>query len=94
MSKKERRSISSFGQVASNIDINNKSNIENNNNDIIKSLVKENIPKDKTHTFKGYYLENEVANTIDRLSEGKHKGFKSDLVNEIIKKFFQKEGLL
>lgn len=83
-----KRKISSFNEVASNSDI------KNNNNDILDNIINKRKPKEKTHVFKGYYLERDVANTIDRITEGKPKGAKSDFVNEVIKKYLTSEGYM
>ena len=83
-----KRKISSFNEVASNSDI------KNNNNDILDNIINNRKPKEKTHVFKGYYLERDVANTIDRITEGKPKGAKSDFVNEVIKKYLTSEGYM
>lgn len=91
MSKK--RTISSFDEVASNSNIKNESNT-NDNNDVLDSIINERKPKEKTHVFKGYYLEREVANTIDRITDGKPKGTKSDFINEVIKKYLISEGFM
>lgn len=86
-----KRKISSFDDVASNNDINSN---DNNKNDVINDILEGKKTKDQTHIFKGYYLEREVANAIDRITEGRPKGTKSDLVNHIIKNYLTDEGIL
>ncbi|WP_373896410.1 hypothetical protein [Virgibacillus sp. CBA3643] len=97
MSKKQRRSISSFDDVAVDSNINsdkdNDTNKETNTDDKIDNILGKKT-KDQTHSFRGYYLENQVADTIDKVTDRKTKGVKSELVNEILKKYFQEEGLL
>lgn len=88
-----KRKLSSFDKVASNIDINNKDNDTNKSNNDLVDRVRSKTKKE-THTFKGYYLENEVANQIDVLTDGQPRGTKSEFVNEIIKKYLQGEGRL
>lgn len=89
----KRRKISSFNEVASNSDIN--SNDKNNDdNNVLDNILKEKKSKEQTHIFKGYYLEREVANAIDRITEGKPKGTKSDFVNAVIKNYLISEGYL
>lgn len=90
MSKK--RKISSFDEVANNSNIKNEN--ENNENNILKNVLEHRRPKGKTHVFKGFYLEREVAALIDRLTDDKPKGTKSDLVNEILKEYFKREGIM
>ena len=90
MSRK-KRSISGFDKVASenDIDINNK-----DKNDLLHDIIEKKKTKDQTHIFKGFYLEKAIADVIDRLSAGKTKGIKSEIVNEILKKYFRENGLL
>lgn len=86
----KKRTLSGFGNVAKdNIDIDS-----DKDNDVLDDIIQERKPKEKTHIFKGYYLEREVANTIDRITEGKPKGTKSDFVNEVIKKYLTSEGYM
>lgn len=96
MSKKNKgRTIAGFDSVAgdddNNIKINRDSDIDN---DLISNVMKSNKPKTKTHEFKGYYFEKEIVNVINKLTEGKPKGTKSDLVNDIVKKYFKDHDLL
>jgi 16S rRNA U516 pseudouridylate synthase RsuA-like enzyme len=93
MSKK--RTISSFNEVANDSDINKNINSNSDNkDDILKSVTKDKKPKDQTHTFKGYWLENKVANEIDRMTDGHPKGTKSEFINQIIKNYLISEGRL
>ena len=94
MSRK-KRSISSFNEVASNnnIESDNKNDVNTNDN-VIDDIIQGRKSKEQTHIFKGYYLERDVANTIDRITEGKPKGTKSDFVNEVIKRYLKSEGYM
>lgn len=92
MSRK-KRTISGFNEVANNSNIKNDSD-DNTNNTVLDNIINDRKPKEKTHIFKGYYLEREVANAIDRITEGKPKGTKSDFVNEVIKNYLISEGLM
>lgn len=91
MTKEGKRTLSSFGEVANDINIDNKN--DNNKNDLVDRIIRGNKNKKETHTFKGYYLENRVADKIDELTDGEPRGTKSEFVNEIIKKYFQSEGI-
>lgn len=94
--KKKERTIAGFGSVADS-NLKGNSNIDSDkdtNNDFLKEIVESNKPKEKTHIFKGYYLEIEIANKIDEMAEGKPKGTKSDIVNESLKKVFKDMGWL
>lgn len=95
---KEKRKVAGFGKVAGGNDSNINSDTEENitidvesrrNDDILGNILEANKSKDETHTFKGFYLENDVARTIDRVTQNKAKGAKSDLVNEILKRYFK-----
>lgn len=98
MSKKRKRTLAGFESVASNnININNnkENNIDDENKDgvydeLYEKIELKNQPKDKTHKFRGYYLENEVVKVIDEITKGMPKGYKSDLVNDILKGYFIK----
>lgn len=72
---------------------------DNNSNEVKETLTLDELfegskSKVQTHTLKGFYLEMEVAAAIDRISKGKSRGFKSQLVNEILKKELKMRGLL
>lgn len=88
---KKKRTISSFIDVASNSNIENDSNIKD---DSISDILEGKKTKEQTHIFKGYYLEREVANTIDRITEGKPKGVKSEFVNQVLKNYLISEGYM
>lgn len=95
MSRRRKIADISFDGVASNTDINNNNNNDNDNTketSILDDLGRE--PKDKTHVFKGFYIENELAVLIDRITANKGKGAKSDLINRILRNAFKQEGLL
>lgn len=90
-----KRTLSGFDEVANDIDIDSTSKNDNKDNiDLVSDIIKGHKTKDETHIFKGYYLENDIANVIDRISEGKPRGFKSELVNQILKNYFISEDLM
>lgn len=86
----KKRTVSSFQEVASDINIKNN----DNSDDLLNSVLKDKKPKEKTHIFKGYYLEREVANEIDRITDGKPKGTKSEFINAVIKSYLISEGYI
>lgn len=92
---RKNREVSTFDKVAGDSNINNDKD-SNNNNDGVNDILGAKKTKNDTHTFKGFYLENEVANMIDTLADrhGNQKGVKSELANEILKKYFQSEGFM
>lgn len=96
MSKK--RTLSSFGDVSDhkNININSENETDNKteNDSTIKQILEGQKSKEETHVFKGFYLENEVADAIDRITRRSPKGAKSKLVNAILKKHLKDEGYL
>lgn len=92
MSRKGR-TLSGFGEVADNINIDSKKDSKNDI-DLVSEILKGQKPKEETHIFKGFYLENEIADVIDDLAEGKPRGIKSELVNTILKNYFKSEGIL
>jgi len=89
--KKKERTIAGFSSVAGD---NVKAKNSNSDNDLINDILETNKPKEKTHVFKGYYLENEVARVIDTLTDGKPKGTKSEFINGILKKYFKENDLM
>lgn len=92
MAKKSISKIS-FDSVASPSHI----NINNDDNDNIHHNLMDDIEiktKNQTHSFRGFYIENELVDLIDRLTAGKGRGAKSNLVNRILKDRFKEEGLL
>ena len=91
MSRKDRK-ITQFDAVANDINSNNDSHNDSNSN--INNILDKHREKRETHIFRGYYLEREVANAIDSIAAGKPKGVKSELVNEIIKKYLKEEGYM
>lgn len=91
MGKGKERTLSGFGDVADNINIDSNSKSDT---DILGDIMKGKKTKDETHVFRGYYLENEIANTIDRITASKPRGTKSEIVNEVLKKYFKQEGIM
>lgn len=96
MARGKKRNLAGFGEVASNDESSNESNNNSNNesgtDDIVERINNKKRVVD-THPYRGYYLEKEVSDTIDRIAKGK-KGAKSDLVNSILKNYFIKEGYM
>jgi len=95
--KQKERTIAGFNSVAGDeIASSEEQNINNNNNenDPVESIIKDKKTKDQTHTQRGFYLENKVSDAIDRVAENKSKGIKSEMVNEILKKYFQEHGFM
>lgn len=99
--KNQKRDISriDFSKVAddSNININTENNKENDNEinwqETLDDILKPRESMDETHKFRGYYLENKVADTIDRITgSNPKKGMKSDLINHILKQYFKDKG--
>ncbi|MYL22040.1 hypothetical protein GLW04_19380 [Halobacillus litoralis] len=85
MTKKDEGTNNSVNEDANKED----SNI---NNDFLDNIVGKKTTKEKTHVFKGFYLEREVANVIDENAAGKPKGVKSEIVNESLKRVFKEMG--
>jgi hypothetical protein len=92
MARNKNRTISGFDKVADNSNSNNDTNT--NNDSILNDVLGDQKTKDQTHIFKGFYLEREVAAAIDRITAGKKKGVKSDLVNRILKNYLKEEGVM
>jgi len=103
---RKSRSIAGFDQVAGNNDItdnnnintntneNNNININNNtnNSDSLDSLLNgEEKPK---RVLKGIYFDKDIADALDRLSEGEARGFKSELVNRALREKFTEKGYI
>jgi len=88
--KNKERTISGFGSVANG----DESAGENSNSDnnFLNDIIDSKQTKDKTHIFKGFYLERDIANTIDKYASGKPKGVKSDIVNEALRRTFKDMG--
>lgn len=62
------------------------------NLDALDALFKDNQPKSVTHTYRGFYLENDIVKVLDRLAKKGGKGIKSQLVNEALKRIFIEKG--
>lgn len=71
-----------------NINVNDKINI--NDNDAIQKLMEGTEAKELV----GVYFEPAVAKALAKFSKGKKRGFKSELVNELTKKFLKDNGQL
>src|SRR5690625_2430282 len=98
MSKKNRNLAQYFGNDNNKKELNIDNPIENNS-DILSDIASGKGSREDTRKFKGYYLEHEVANAIDRDINARFgnkipKGAKSDYVNELIKRGLKEEGLL
>ncbi|MEH7114530.1 hypothetical protein V7124_19515 [Neobacillus niacini] len=77
-------------EVNSNINPTVKFNVE----DPLEKLQEENPAKELTTVMKGIYFDNEVWDVIEEQSKRLGRGGKSKLVNDIVKTYFQKKGLL
>lgn len=86
-----KRSLASFGELA-NV---NKNNIDNDNkNDNNHDNIMEIINKPKSvKTMVGIYFDPDVAAALRRVS-CRRKGAQSQLVNEVMRRFFRDQGLL
>lgn len=60
--------------------------------DPLDELFEENPRKDDTHVYKGFYLEKNIAKTIDKKAKKGGKGMKSKIVNEALKIVFKEKG--
>lgn len=90
MSKKKERNLAGFSEVArDNIESSKNSD---SNNDLMDDILQTRETKDKTHTFRGFYLENDLVRALDRNTVGKPKGVKSDLINAILREKFKAMG--
>ncbi|RJS63103.1 hypothetical protein [Priestia filamentosa] len=66
-----------------------KSSSENQEDDSIDRLLKN--PRDRSkRSYKGFYLDNDVLQIINHIP----KSYKSELVNEALRKVFKEKGLL
>lgn len=60
----------------------------------LRERLKKGIAKPYNTKFRGYNIDEEVLAAIDIMAEGREKGYKSFIVNEILKEYFTKEKLL
>ena len=94
---RKNKDLAGFNEVA-NIDINVNDNISNDvnegNSDTLDQLLKGKKKLQETHVLRGFYIENELANVIDRLGEKSGRGIKSKIVNEALKIIFREKGLM
>lgn len=93
--QRKNRNLADFGGVARNSTSDSKgdTNKDNtNDNESIESIIQKPWKADVT-TFKGFYLDNDIINVIDR-NTGIYRGDKSDLVNYILRKFFEENDYL
>lgn len=89
-----------FNDVADDSDINMNDDIDNakKSNSLIGTAISEQQSKSDTSQFRGYYLENEVIEALERAINDKNrgkkkvKGTKSYVVNEILKHHLLEEG--
>lgn len=102
MARKDKgRGITGFQDVAdesnTNVNVNNGINTSVKFDRIEDPLDKlqEEIPrKELTTVMKGIYFDSEVWDVIEEQSQKLGRGGKSQLVNEIVKNYFIKKGLL
>lgn len=90
-----KRTLAGFDAVASTKHDNNIINDNNNKNKNDNANVIENILKNKKPPKKltGLYLEDDVARKLDEVAGGT-KGAKSEIVNTVLRRFFQEQGLM
>jgi hypothetical protein len=88
----KRGSLAGFQDVSNEeiAKVNVNSNININDNDAIQKLMEGTEAKELV----GIYFEPAVAKALAKFSKGKKRGFKSDLVNELTKKFLRDNGQL
>ncbi|GAB1768985.1 hypothetical protein PMEGAPL125_54050 [Priestia megaterium] len=66
-----------------------KVNIQDENIDTIDVLLQN--PKDRSkRIYRGFYFDNDVLNVINRIP----KSYKSELVNEALRKVFKEKGFI
>jgi hypothetical protein len=100
MAREKGKGITGFQDVATektevNSNINSDVNPPVNFNvDPLTKLQEENPAKELTTVLKGIYFDSEVADIIDQQAKRLGRGGKSQLVNEIVKNYFIKQGLL
>ena len=96
---RKNKDLAGFGEVANinndiNTKINDNANINEVNSDTLDELLKGKKKLQDTHVLRGFYIENELADVIDRLGEKGGRGIKSKIVNEALKIIFKEKGLL
>jgi hypothetical protein len=69
-------------------------NATNNFTDELDDILSSKENKNKTHILKGIYFERDLAKAIDKVTKGKGKGAKSEIINAIVKKAFKEKGWL
>jgi hypothetical protein len=97
---RENRNLAGFSQVADvSPKINNNNNEKNSVNDsqskemdVLDKVLDDKTKKSKTMKLKGIYFENDVARAIDRVTRGRGKGAKSELINAIVKMVFKQKN--
>ena len=101
MSKKtEKKLLSQFDTIAdskedTNVNVNDNVN-DNIEIDEVDRVIQNRKMKmaEKSTKPKGIYFEVEVSEAIDRITEGKGRGAKSDIVNAAVKQVFKEKGWL
>lgn len=99
MSKKTNRTLAGFSSVANddleeNNNINSENDIDSNsntNNNSLNDIVESKTTKDKTHVFRGFYLEKDLVKVLDKHTKNK-KGLKSEVVNNALRNAFKDAG--
>ncbi|PFP29357.1 hypothetical protein COJ96_10660 [Bacillus sp. AFS073361] len=105
MAREKGRGITGFQDVATDGNVNANINNDVNNGinpsvefekiaDPLEKLQEENPRKELTTVMKGIYFDSEVWDIIEQESKSIGRGGKSQLVNEIVKNYFIKKGLL
>lgn len=90
--EKKGKNLAGFGEVAG--DSIKHNNDSNSDSEFMKDIVRGRKNKEDTHTYRGFYLENDLVRTMDRIAHDRPRGVKSDLVNAILREKFKEMGWL
>lgn len=94
MSRKKERTLAGFNSVAGENFTEEKKDINSNNdndNNSLNDIVENRVTKDKTHVFRGFYLEKDLVKVLDKYTKNK-KGLKSEVVNNALRNAFKDAG--
>jgi len=103
MARDKGKGIKGFQDVADSVNTNINTDVNNGINpsvefekigDPLEKLQEENPRKELTTVMKGVYFDSEVWEVIEKESKLLGRGGKSQLVNEVLKNYFIKKGLL
>lgn len=61
--------------------------------DILKTIIEQKKRRDSKKLI-GIYFDGDVAKVLDKIGDRGGRGAKSELVNDVLKAFFKKQGLL